>query len=85
MPPSADLLTVSEGNTYMHTYMHTHMCAFLSAGCSKPYYRPPQLDVDYGTPVGLCREAAAGVFSREYTHAHVSMDCATYTPTIIHK
>jgi hypothetical protein len=81
-PPSADLLTVSAGNT---SIIHTHMCAFLSAGCSKPYYRPPQLDVDYGTPVGLCREDTPGVFSREYTHAHVSMDCATYTPTIIHQ
>ena len=24
-------------------------------GCSKPYFRPAELDADYGTPLGLCR------------------------------
>lgn len=51
-------------------------------GCSKPYYRPPELDVDYGTPLGLCTEGKAGVFTREWTRAQVAMDCNSYQATI---
>ena len=51
-------------------------------GCSKPYYRPPELDADYGSPLGLCQETKPGVFAREYTHAHVSVDCTTYHAAI---
>ena len=48
---------------------------------------PPALNVDYGEPVGLCKETAAGsgVFVREWTKATVQMDCKTYTPTITMK
>ena len=54
-------------------------------GCSKPYYRPPELDVDYGTPIGVCAESKPGVFEREWTRAHVSVDCNTYAAKITPK
>eukprot|EP00041_Stephanoeca_diplocostata_P015029 m.284140 g.284140 ORF g.284140 m.284140 type:complete len:322 (-) comp19899_c0_seq12:227-1192(-) len=46
------------------------------------YPRPKQLDVDYGTPLGLCEEAPTGVFTRHFTMSTVSMDCNTFTPSI---
>jgi len=64
--------------------------AYLGAGwsgCNKRFERPPQFDIDVGEPLGFCAETAAGsgVFSRSYTKVTVSMDCATFTPTIINK
>lgn len=46
------------------------------------YPRPEELDVDYGTPLGLCKETETGVFTREFTKSTITMDCNTYTPTI---
>ena len=43
-------------------------------GTDADYYRPPALDIDYGEPVdALCREAAPGVFQREWSRASVAM------------
>ncbi len=57
------------------------------SGCNKRFERPPQFDLEVGEPLGFCAETAAGsgVFSRSYTKVTVSMDCATFTPTIINK
>eukprot|EP01061_Rhynchopus_euleeides_P026720 TRINITY_DN43531_c0_g1_i1.p1 TRINITY_DN43531_c0_g1~~TRINITY_DN43531_c0_g1_i1.p1 ORF type:complete len:453 (+),score=152.80 TRINITY_DN43531_c0_g1_i1:179-1360(+) len=44
--------------------------------------RPEALDVDYGSPVGLCRETSPSVFERDFTKTHVKLDCSTYTGTL---
>jgi hypothetical protein len=56
-------------------------------GCSHEYVFPPELNLDYGEPTGLCSEttAGSGVFVREWTKATVKMDCSTYTPTLTFK
>ena len=56
-------------------------------GCSKFYHFPPELNLDYGTPRGLCRETAEGseVFVREWSKSTVQMDCRTYTANITMK
>ena len=56
-------------------------------GCSRDYAYPAALNADYGTPNGLCAETGpgTGVFARDFTKATVSMDCATWTPTITMK
>ena len=57
------------------------------SGCNKRFERPPEFDIDVGEPLGFCAETAtgSGIFSRSYTKVTVSMDCATFTPTIINK
>ena len=37
---------------------------------------------DYGTPKGICKETAPGVFERGWTKAHVTLDCNTWTGTV---
>jgi hypothetical protein len=56
-------------------------------GCSRTYDFPAALNADYGEPLGLCSETAAGsgVFTREWSKASVSMDCNTWTPSIVMK
>jgi hypothetical protein len=55
-------------------------------GCSHFYNFPPELNLDYGEPIDkVCKETATDVFTREYTHATVQMDCNTFTPTITWK
>ena len=63
-------------------------------GCSQPqadagggYPFPPQLNEDFGVPLGLCAETSAGsrVFRREFSKATVQMDCATGRPSIARK
>jgi hypothetical protein len=56
-------------------------------GCSHDYVFPPELNLDYGEPTGLCEETApnSGVFTRDWTKAKVEMDCKSYTPTITFK
>ena len=57
-------------------------------GCSREYeYPAQQFNADYGTPLGVCAETSpgSGVFSREFDKSTVSMDCATWTPTITFK
>ena len=53
---------------------------------------PPELDRDYGSPVGwgeqgggYCTEKARGVFEREYTRAVVTLDCAAGTGSVVMK
>ena len=45
------------------------------------YYRPTELDVDYGEPQGQCTQDG-NVFKRSYSHADVSFDCSSYKATI---
>jgi len=56
-------------------------------GCSQKYIFPPELNVDYGVPSGLCAETAngSGVFVREWSKATVQMDCNSWTPKIVMK
>jgi len=54
-------------------------------GCAVTYDFPAALHLDYGQPSsGQCAETApgSGVFSRAWSHADVSFDCNTWTPTI---
>ena len=50
-----------------------------------PYWRPPEMDVDYGVPRGVCAETApgTGVFVREWTKAAVQFDCNTFTGRVV--
>lgn len=65
--------------------------AYLGSGWSgcgiKSFDYPTGLSLDYGEPLGVCVETAAGsgVFQREWTKATVQMDCNTWTPTITFK
>lgn len=53
-------------------------------GCSHDYIFPDALNKDYGVPSGLCEETSpgSGVFTRDYSHATVTMDCSSWTGTI---
>ena len=48
------------------------------------YARPAALDIDYGHPIGDCKETAAGseVFARPFSNANVSLDCKRFVGTI---
>lgn len=60
--------------------------------CSQPqqqcptteYLRPAALDVDYGQPAGLCAEepGKAGVFTRHYSRAEITLDCNKWVASI---
>ena len=52
---------------------------------NESYVRPPSFERDYGTPVGLCKETAAGVFAREWTKATAAFDCNTNRSTLTMK
>ena len=52
-------------------------------GVNSPYYRPPELDIDYGVPTEVCHETELGVFSRRWTKAVVTMDCALFEGKIV--
>ena len=56
-------------------------------GCGNFPYRPPEMDVDYGTPLGTCYpvENQTGVFGREYTKSSVRVDCRNWEATITPK
>ena len=43
-----------------------------------PVWHADLYDADYGEPLGSCAETAPGsrVFAREWSKAHVSIDCA---------
>eukprot|EP00038_Savillea_parva_P031914 m.91837 g.91837 ORF g.91837 m.91837 type:complete len:426 (+) comp9929_c0_seq1:268-1545(+) len=49
------------------------------------YQRPSSLDIDYGTPQGLCKETSANTFTREWTKSTITIDCNHYTSTITMK
>ena len=44
---------------------------------NETYVRPPAFDVDYGTPLGVCKQSTPGVFTREWTKATVEHSCTT--------
>ena len=46
--------------------------------------RPASWDVDYGEPLGLCKEVPGtpGVFRRQWSKATVEMDCGSFEGTI---
>lgn len=56
-------------------------------GPSRSYYFPPEFHADYGVPSGLCHETSAGsgVFTRDFSKSTVTMDCGTYTGSIVMK
>jgi hypothetical protein len=63
-------------------------------GCAQPdadkgggYPFPPEFHADFGVPLGVCAETAAGsgVFGREFNKASVKMDCNSGTPSIVMK
>ena len=56
------------------------------AGCDN-YPALPAYEDDYGVPLELCRESAPGsnVFVREWSRATVSMNCSSWTPSIVLK
>ena len=53
-------------------------------GCNNIPARRPELDRDYGTPMGACVEthSGSGVFTRSWTRADVTVDCNAWTGTI---
>merc|ERR1711862_808553 len=56
-------------------------------GCSRTYLFPPEFNVDYGVPSGLCKETApnSGIFTRDYSKATVKMDCNAWEGSITMK
>lgn len=56
-----------------------------SGGHNQTYVRPPAVDVDYGTPDGLCAEVRPGFFVRDFTKAAASHDCSTGKSEIVMK
>jgi len=58
-------------------------------GCSRNYPFPKEFNSDYGVPLdAVCKETVpgkSGVFTREWSNVHVSMDCNSWTPTIAWK
>ena len=46
------------------------------------YVWSPLLDADYGTPLGPGREVSPGFFARNYTRAHVALNCTAWTSEI---
>ena len=67
--------------------VESHLLAHLRTRVSLADVFPPELNMDYGEPTGLCEETApnSGVFTRDWTKAKVEMDCTSYTPTITFK
>lgn len=55
-------------------------------GCapSQRYAFPPELDYDFGVPLGNCTETlpGSGVFVREFSNAVVQMACSSWEATI---
>ena len=45
----------------------------------------PELAPDFGAPTAPLTEGPAGVFVRDWSKATVSMDCNTFTPSIVMK
>lgn len=54
-------------------------------GCLDSYPLPSELSLEYGEPTGTCVETASGsgVFTREFTLSIASMDCNTYTGSVV--
>jgi hypothetical protein len=60
---------------------------YVGGGHNQTYARPKEFDVDYGVPVGLCKEDAQkkGRFVREYTKATAAHDCSTGVSSVTMK
>ena len=60
---------------------------WVGCGMEGMYARPAALDVDYGHPIGDCKETSAGseVFTRDFSKATVQMDCKAWQGTITMK
>ena len=43
------------------------------------------MNADYGEPTELCHETSPGVFARDWTNAHVIMDCGKYEGSVTMK
>jgi hypothetical protein len=55
-------------------------------GCRDSYERPPELELDFGTPIdAVCHETSSGVFERKWTSGMVRMDCNTWSATLPHQ
>jgi hypothetical protein len=54
-------------------------------GCGMNYQYPAALKLDYGEPVSTCTETSpnSAVFVRTFTKSKVTMDCNTWTPSVI--
>jgi hypothetical protein len=64
--------------------------AYLSAGwswCSDNNgWNSTLLDADYGEPVDeICQETEPNVFTRQWSRATISMNCSSWTPSIVWK
>ena len=46
---------------------------------------PPELAMDVGEPLGLCKEEGEGVFTREWSKVKVSLDCGKFVGSITPK
>ena len=46
------------------------------------WQQDPLMQLDPGTPVGLCKQVKPGVFSRQYTRGTVSLNCNSYQATL---
>ena len=54
-------------------------------GCNRAYEFPSALNADYGIPLEFCHEDGnePGVWRRRWSRANVSMDCNTWTPSVV--
>ena len=52
------------------------------ADAKHPFTRPKELDADYGTPQGFCKETKPGVFERKWSKADISINCNDFTADI---
>ena len=60
------------------------------AGCisaSRPFTRPPSIEREYGAPLNNCSQTApgSGVWTRNFTHADVAIDCKSFEATFLMK
>ena len=46
------------------------------------WQQDPLLQIDPGTPTGVCKETSDGVFSRTYTRGTATLDCNKWTATL---
>ena len=56
------------------------------SGCisaSHPFTRPPSIEREYGAPLNNCSQTApgSGVWTRNFTHADVAIDCKSFEAT----
>jgi len=52
-------------------------------GCSVPYDFPDALKMDYGVPLGTCKETLPAVFTRQWSKATATVDCNTLSGEVV--